>query len=85
MGQPAWPVCLVIASRGLPPLSTVARLRVEGRLLELDENDLRFTPEEIRAALSDSGLALGDEQLHQIAARTAGWPAQRSLPVLPLL
>jgi LuxR family maltose regulon positive regulatory protein len=72
--QPAWPVHILIAGRGLPPLTAIARLRVEGHLLELDENDLRFSPEEAREVLADGGLALEEEAVRQVAARTEGWP-----------
>lgn len=79
LGQPSWPVRLVLASRSLPPLAAVARLRVEGRLLELDETDLRFTLEEVREFLADGGLPLGEEALRQVAARTEGWPVAPQL------
>ncbi|MBN1483928.1 MAG: hypothetical protein JXA37_04335, partial [Chloroflexia bacterium] len=77
--QPGWPARLVLASRGLPPLAAVARLRVEGQLLELDENDLRFSSKEIQGFLDGSGLSLGEEELRQVAARTEGWPVALQL------
>ena len=79
LGQPAWPVRLAIASRGQPPLTAIARLRVEGRLLEMDETDLRFTREETQGLLAGSGLALREQELHQVAARTEGWPVALAL------
>ncbi len=79
LGRPACPVRLVLATRGQPPLAAIARQRVEGRLLELDETDLRLTPEEIQEFLAGSGLPLGKKELRQIAERTEGWPVAVAL------
>lgn len=79
LGLPAWPVHLVIASRSLPPLAAIARLRVEGRLSELDEADLRFTLEEMQSFLADGGLTLEEADLRRVAERTEGWPAALEL------
>jgi len=79
LGQPDWPARLVLTSRGLPPLGAIARLRVEGRLQELDETDLRFTAAETSHLLAGSGLALEEEALRQVAARTEGWPVALQL------
>jgi LuxR family maltose regulon positive regulatory protein len=75
LGLPAWPVHLVIASRRQPPLASIARLRVEGRLCELDEADLRFTLDETQSVLSASDFSLEEAALRQVAERTEGWPA----------
>ncbi|MBN1135866.1 MAG: tetratricopeptide repeat protein [Anaerolineae bacterium] len=79
LGSPRWPVHLVIASRGQPPIAAIARLRVEGRLSELDEADLRFTPEEMHSFLAAGGLDLEEPALRQVVERTEGWPAALEL------
>ena len=79
LNMPAWPVHLVIASRSLPPLTAIARLRVEGHLCELDEADLRFTPDETRRFLAAGGLALEETDLRRVAERTEGWPVALQL------
>jgi LuxR family maltose regulon positive regulatory protein len=75
LGLPALPIHLVIASRSQPPLAAIARPRVEGRLSELDEADLRFTLDETQSVLSASGFSLEEAALRQVAERTEGWPA----------
>ncbi len=75
LGLPAWPVRLILASRSQPPLTMLARLRVEGRLVELDEADLRFTPAETQSFLAAGGFVLEEEAVRRIVARTEGWPA----------
>jgi LuxR family transcriptional regulator, maltose regulon positive regulatory protein len=79
LSLPSWPVHLVIASRSLPPLPAIARLRVEGHLLEMDEEDLRFTPEETRLFFESSGLGLEERELRQVTRRTEGWPVALQL------
>ncbi len=79
LNLPTWPVHLVIASRCQPPLAAIARLRVEGQLAELDEADLRFTPDETQRFLAASGFALDQTSLHQVIERTEGWPAALQL------
>lgn len=79
LGSPRWPVHLVIASRGQPPIAAIARLRVEGRLIELDEAGLRFTPDEMHDFLAAGGLDLEEAALRRVAQRTEGWPAALEL------
>lgn len=74
LSLPAWPVHLIMSSRSQPPLTMIARLRVEGRLYELDEADLRFTPAETQSLLAANGLVVEEETARQIAGRTEGWP-----------
>jgi LuxR family maltose regulon positive regulatory protein len=64
---------LVIAGRADPPLP-LARLRGRDQLTELREADLRFTPDEAAAFLSQvMGLKLSAEDVAALAARTEGW------------
>lgn len=67
-------VQLVLSTRVDPPFS-LARMRLHGTLLELRQEDLRFTAEESAEALAPLGLELPPEEaqrLHQVAE---GWPA----------
>jgi LuxR family transcriptional regulator, maltose regulon positive regulatory protein len=64
---------LVIATRVDPALS-LARLRVRGVLTEVRAADLRFTPEEAAAFLTETmGLPLTAEQVSALEERTEGW------------
>ena len=64
---------LIIATRVDPPLP-LARLRVRGVLTEVRAVDLRFTPEEARAFLTETmGLPLTAEQVSALEERTEGW------------
>ena len=75
----SWPVHLVIASRSEPPLTAIARLRIEGRLVELDEVDLRFTDDETAVILSSTGCTPDAETLRQVVEHTEGWPVAAQL------
>jgi ATP/maltotriose-dependent transcriptional regulator MalT/DNA-binding SARP family transcriptional activator len=75
LNLPTWPVHLVIASRTQPVPAAAARLRVEGRLVELDERELRFNPGEILSLFEAAGLPLEEAQVARLAERTEGWPA----------
>ena len=77
-------VQLVVASRADPPIP-VAKLRAEGRLLELRALDLCFTRDEEAAFLNEQlGLGLAPETLEVLHARTEGWPAGVYLASLSL-
>ncbi|HTN79917.1 MAG TPA: LuxR C-terminal-related transcriptional regulator [Acidimicrobiales bacterium] len=81
-GLPAG-VRLVISTRADPPLP-LARLRVQGRLLELRQSDLRFSPEETEAVLSTLGVSLGADELTLLDDLTEGWTAGVQLAGLSL-
>jgi LuxR family transcriptional regulator, maltose regulon positive regulatory protein len=53
---------LVLAGREEPPLR-VARLRAEGRILEIGPGDLSLTPGEAAALLRGAGVVLGGDDL----------------------
>ena len=64
---------LVIATRFDPPMP-LARLRVRGVLTEIRAIDLRFTPEEAAAFLTETmGLPLTAEQVSALEEHTEGW------------
>jgi LuxR family transcriptional regulator, maltose regulon positive regulatory protein len=75
---------LVIASRLDPPLP-LARLRARGSLIELRTADLRFTPQEAAAFLTEvMGLPLSLEDIVALESRTEGWIAGLHLAALSL-
>jgi LuxR family maltose regulon positive regulatory protein len=66
---------LLITTRVDPPLP-LTRLRARGELMELRAADLRFTPDEAAAFLTEvMGLPLAAEQIAALEARTEGWIA----------
>jgi LuxR family transcriptional regulator, maltose regulon positive regulatory protein len=74
---------VVLATRHDPQLG-LHRLRVAGRLTEVRESDLRFTLDESRELLTASGIALPDESVALLHARTEGWAAGLRLAALAL-
>ncbi len=74
---------VVIVSRADPPLS-LARLRLEGQMVELRAADLAFTLAEATAMLAMAGVALTGDQLRALHARTEGWAAGLRLAALSL-
>jgi LuxR family transcriptional regulator, maltose regulon positive regulatory protein len=72
---------LVLAGRGEPPLR-VARLRAEGRILEIGPVDLSLTREEAAVLLREAGLVLDADQVAVLHQRTEGWPAGLYLAAL---
>jgi LuxR family maltose regulon positive regulatory protein len=75
---------LLLASRTDPPIG-LARLRVRRQLRELRTPDLRFTPDEARAFLTDTlKLDLSPDSVAQLEARTEGWAAGLYLAALSL-
>jgi LuxR family maltose regulon positive regulatory protein len=76
-------VRLVLGSRSDPPFP-LGRLRLQGRLLELRQDDLGFTSDEARQLMVDLGVDLGGDDLEQLIAVTEGWPAGVHLAGLSL-
>jgi len=75
---------LVITSREDPPLP-LARLRARGQLTELRATDLRFTPTEAAAFLTEvMGLNLSAHDIATLEARTEGWIAGLQLAALSM-
>lgn len=76
---------LVISGHTRPPLS-LAHLRAQGRLTELDAQDLRFTPAEgihyLQQYPYDPPLAYSD--LEKLVKHTEGWAAGLTLTALAL-
>jgi len=77
-------VQLVIATRTEPALRLPA-LRVQGELLELRGDDLRFAHADAREFLNDRlKLGITLEDVDALTARTGGWPAGLYLAALSL-
>ena len=60
---------LVLAGRAEPPLRT-ARLRAEGRILEIGPADLSLTREEASRLLREAGIGLGADEVTELHRRT---------------
>ncbi len=75
---------LVVISREDPALQ-LARRRVSGQLVELRQDDLRFTISEAVAFLNEGmGLRLSVSQVEALEARTEGWIAGLQMAALSL-
>jgi LuxR family maltose regulon positive regulatory protein len=74
---------LVLLSREASP-TWVARLRAEGRLLELTTDDLAFNDEELEALLVSQGIGLRPADREQMLQRTEGWAVALYLEALAL-
>ena len=74
---------LVLAGRDEPPLR-IARLRAEGRIIEIGPGDLSLSREEAASLLHAAAVTLGDEDLTDLHRRTEGWPAGLYLAALAI-
>ena len=74
---------LVLAGRAEPPLR-IARLRAEGRVLELGPGDLSLTRAEAALLLAAAQVALGDDDVSMLHQRTEGWAAGLYMAALAL-
>lgn len=66
---------IVIALRGLPDFS-LSSLRLNGRLLQLEQDDIRFSDGEVQTFIHDPS---GKIELTELVGRTQGWPAALQL------
>jgi LuxR family maltose regulon positive regulatory protein len=74
---------LVLLTRSDPPF-LLGRLRVNGDLLEIREDDLRFTSDECNALFEDACPGGLDATLvNKLMLRTEGWPAGCGWPRSP--
>ena len=75
---------LVIITREDPPI-TLSRLRVRGLLTEIRADDLRFSKDESTTFFNDLlSLALSQEDIDSLTARTEGWIAGLQLAAISL-
>ncbi len=65
---------LVIATRQAPRLPSLPRLRMLGEVADIDEADLRFTPDEVETLFRDTyDLRPGREVIERVTERIEGW------------
>ncbi len=74
---------LALAGRTVPPLR-IARLRAEGRLMEIGPKELALTVEEASSLLRSADLVLDEHDVEQLHRRTEGWPVGLYLAALYL-
>lgn len=65
---------LIISTRHRPALKTLTRWRVKGEMLEIGQQDLAFSVDEIEALFrTQYGIPLSAEQVQRLATETEGW------------
>jgi len=74
---------LALAGRDQPPVR-VARLRAEGKLLEIGPADLSLSREEASSLLHNADLSLAEADMAALHRRTEGWPVGLYLAALYL-
>jgi LuxR family maltose regulon positive regulatory protein len=74
---------LVLAGRDAPPLR-IARLRVEGRILEIGPAELSLSHQEAASLLRAADVPLDDDDVAALHKRTEGWAAGLYLAALYL-
>lgn len=72
---------VVLSGRGTR-LIRVARRRIAGIALELDNTDLAFTPAEVRSFFRANGITVSQGEITRILQRTEGWAAGLRLMAL---
>jgi ATP/maltotriose-dependent transcriptional regulator MalT/DNA-binding SARP family transcriptional activator len=67
-------VHVIVASRTMPPLPSLAKWRAKEDLFELSREGLKFTEEEVKALLSEVyKLVLSEEEIKRVSEQTEGW------------
>jgi LuxR family transcriptional regulator, maltose regulon positive regulatory protein len=74
---------LVLAGRAEPPVR-IARLRAEGRVLEIGPADLSLTRAEAALLLAAAEVTLGEDEVAGLHERTEGWAVGLYLAALAL-
>ena len=72
-----------VASRDILPLPT-ARLRAQGSIVEVGAHELAMGEGEAASLLSEAGIELRGDEVHDLVARTEGWPAGLYLAALAM-
>ena len=72
----------LVLSGQVEPLLRIARLRAEGRVLEIGPGDLSLTCAEAASLLRDAGVALAEQEVAELHRRTEGWPVGLYLAAL---
>ena len=73
----------MLAGRAEPPLR-IARLRAQGKILEIGPRDLSLSCEEASALLRNAGVTVGDDDAAELHRRTEGWATGLYLAALYL-
>ena len=74
---------IVVSSREEPALP-LARLRSQGRVLEIAAGELHLSVEEAATLMRNAGVDLDDAAIAALTERTEGWPAGLYLAALSL-
>ena len=74
---------LALAGRTRPPLR-IARLRAEGKVLEIGSDELSLSYDEARSLLRSADVVLGEDEVAELHRRTEGWPVGLYLAALYL-
>ena len=74
---------IALASRAKPPLR-LARLRAEGRVLEIGPEDLSLDLAASGSLLNDAGITLPADAVTELYEKTEGWPVGLYLAALSL-
>jgi len=65
---------VIVASRTIPSLPSMAKWRAKQNLFEISREALKFTEDEVKALLAETHkIALSEEELRNITAHTEGW------------
>ena len=83
LGQTAKGTSVALAARR-PPALPLARLRAEGRLLEIGVDELTLKDREAETLLRRAGVLLPRQEASALAERLEGWPAALFLAALSL-
>ena len=83
LGQTAHGTSVAFAARR-PPQLPLARLRAEGRLLEIGADELTLKGREAETLLRRAGVLLPRQEAAALAERLEGWPAALFLAALSL-
>ena len=77
------PLRIVLGARADPALH-LPRLRLEGRVCDIRDGELRFLPDEAEAMLAAHGVRLTYTQLNRLHSLTEGWAAGLGLAAASL-
>jgi LuxR family maltose regulon positive regulatory protein len=65
---------VILSTRTPPQLPTLVAWRVKGEVLEIEQHELAFTPQETATLFREQyGLSLGSEDVERLVADTEGW------------
>ena len=74
---------IALSGRADVPLP-IARLRAEGRLVEVGTDEMRLSTREATSLLRAAGVELPETEVAELTSRTEGWPAGLYLAALSL-